>query len=360
MQLRDTPIAELYRRHRRPTLPSFSLRRRQVGRPVVYVICPDSNRPAGGIRTLYRHVDLLNSAGISAYIVHRRRDFRCSWFDNATSVISRRRLEVGQSDVVAIPEIYGQDILKLPVGIRTVIVNQGVYLSFGDRGFSAGPSPYTDRPEVEGVVVVSDDSRRYLSYVYPSLRMAVVPNSIDRSIFYPSRVVAPKNIAFMPRRGRGDAIQVIQILLARGSLDGWSINPIDSASAREVALRLRESAIFLTFGYQEGFGLPIAEAMASGCVVVGYHGQGGREVLLPEHSWPVEPGNVYEFCRSVEEVMQLYERNIRRFNYARRMAMHYVGARYSVERQSAALIGFYGGLLGRVQPQKGRFTDLGH
>ena len=42
---------------------------------------------------------------------------------------------------------------------------------------------------------------------------------------------------------------------------------------------MKKSLIFLSFGHPEGFGLPVAEALACGCAVVGYSGLGGRELF---------------------------------------------------------------------------------
>ena len=43
---------------------------------------------------------------------------------------------------------------------------------------------------------------------------------------------------------------------------------------------MSESLVFLSFGHPEGFGLPVAEAIASGCAVIGYSGLGGRELFF--------------------------------------------------------------------------------
>ena len=53
----------------------------------------------------------------------------------------------------------------------------------------------------------------------------------------------------------------------------------------EVALALQEALLFLSCGHPEGFGLPLAEAIACGCLVVGYHGLAGRDFATPTCRW---------------------------------------------------------------------------
>ena len=36
----------------------------------IYFFCPDIPHPMGGVRMLYRHVDILNANGCDASIVH--------------------------------------------------------------------------------------------------------------------------------------------------------------------------------------------------------------------------------------------------------------------------------------------------
>lgn len=51
----------------------------------IYYLCPDNTPPAFGIRAIYRHVDLPNKNAIEAFVVHERRNFRCSWFPTRRS-----------------------------------------------------------------------------------------------------------------------------------------------------------------------------------------------------------------------------------------------------------------------------------
>ncbi len=51
-------------------------------------------------------------------------------------------------------------------------------------------------------------------------------------------------------------------------------------SREKVAEELKKSNIFLNIGYPEGFPFPPLEAMACGCIVVGYTGGGGNEFMI--------------------------------------------------------------------------------
>ena len=78
----------------------------------VYYLSPDDNVPSGGIRMLYRHVDLLNATGRAAAILHAGRGFRADWFVNDTRVLSARDVTLGPADL-------------LVQGLREALVDQG-------------------------------------------------------------------------------------------------------------------------------------------------------------------------------------------------------------------------------------------
>ena len=88
-----------------------------------------------------------------------------------------------------------------------------------------------------------------------------------------------KQIAYMPRKHVDEAQQVFGWLHFSGALDGWEVVAIDGLSERDTSKILQESAVFFQFGYPEGGTLPPFEAMACGCVVVGYGGFSSDELL---------------------------------------------------------------------------------
>ena len=64
----------------------------------------------------------------------------------------------------------------------------------------------------------------------------------------------------------------------------------------------------LAFGHPEGFGLPLAEAAACGCALIGYTGLGGREIFElgePYNSvWIIEYGDWNQFIKSSKDLIE--------------------------------------------------------
>src|SRR3954471_22628081 len=52
----------------------------------IYYFCYDHNRPTGGQKHTYEHVDILQAAGMEAFAVHREPGLRLTWFENDTPV----------------------------------------------------------------------------------------------------------------------------------------------------------------------------------------------------------------------------------------------------------------------------------
>ncbi|HEY2055859.1 MAG TPA: glycosyltransferase [Solirubrobacterales bacterium] len=330
--------AERARRRCRP--PALKVAERGGEDRTVYYLCPDHASPSGGVRAIYRHVDLLNEAGIDAAVLHHRRGFSCRWFEHSTRVLAASGVELSPRDLLVVPEIYGPFFDRLPEGPRLVAFNQNAYLTF-DR---LAPRQELSYRRFEAAMTVSRDSAEYLRFAFPELDVAVVPNSIDSELFRPCRGLPPRRLATMPRKRAGEADQIVRLLGAR--LDGWEVVEIEGRPEAEVAARLRESPIFLALGRQEGFGLPAAEAMASGCFVVGFPGFGGRELFDPQCSGPVEDGDVLGAAVRIANAIELYESRPAELREAGMRARRRIVEVWTPEEQRRALLDFFAGLLG--------------
>src|SRR5581483_2680898 len=314
----------------------------------IYVLCPDHNAPSGGIKKLYRHVDVLNRNGFEAWILHRKRGFRCTWFANTTRIDTYARAIAAivrdQESYLVFPEIYGAEIGEYAPGVKKVIFNQSGYYAFA--GYSLDPreldSPYLS-PDVIAALVVSEDTRAYLAYAFPRLAIHRLRNGIDPQLFGFAEPKRPQ-IAFMPGKNDEDIIQVINLLKFRGALAGYTLAPIAGRSEAEVAAILGQSLIFLSFGVQEGFALPPAEAMACGCIVVGYDGMGGREFLRAPLAYPVPAKDVVRFAQIVEQVLALHRRQPQVLATQARQAAEFIRATYAPAHEEHDIVAFWDAL----------------
>lgn len=341
----------------------------------IYYRCPDKDYPVGGIRVVYRHVDLLNRNGFDAAVLHRLHPFRCTWFENETRVAHEVRyrdysrsvaarawrrtkraagrppridplpaLELGAGDVLVLPEVM-PDVPEAEAGVPKVVFNQNAYLTFAPYPLDVDPRELVyARPEVAGAIVVSEDNRAYLEALFPELRVRRVHYGIDPQLFAfePEK---KRQLAYMPRKNARDLQQVLLRLRLSGRLDGWDAVEIADRTEAETAALLRESAVFLSFGHPEGFGLPAAEAMAAGCVVVGYHGFGGREFLTEEHGFPIPVGDVVAFAEAVGRVLDELDRDPEPLSRLAERAARFIREQYSPEREERELVAIWSELL---------------
>lgn len=265
-------------------------------------VCPDHDAPAGGIRVIYRAVDHLRAAGHDAYVVHEQRGFRPTWFHSETPVLCAADLDaVAGRDLLVVPEIYGPHLGSIAPGVDKLVFNQNTWNTFaGYEQVVRGATAY-DHPEVAGAICVSDAEAETLRFAFPALDVRRITVAPDPALFAPG----PKRpvLAYMPRKSPADAAQVLNLLRARGALDGVEVVALHGVDEATVAATLREAAVFLSFSVSEGLGLPPLEAMFSGCLVAGFHGVGGREFLTPRNGWPVEQGDVLALARRTEGLL---------------------------------------------------------
>jgi glycosyltransferase involved in cell wall biosynthesis len=282
------------------------------------------------VRQIYKLVDTLRSElQLNAFVRHQRTGFRLTWFPHSTPVDYADATEPGPNDLLVIPEVWGNAIERHP-GIRKLIFNQNAYYTFMN-GDETLPSPAPLQPAetgVIGILTVSDDSAEVLAETFPKLPVAQLCYEVDAGLF-PFTTAKQSQIAFMPRKHPDEARQVLNTLALRGALDGFEVIAIDGVSEHEAARILRESLIFLSFGYPEGFSLPPAEAMACGCLTIGYHGMGAREYMLPAISWPIEVGHTLDYIRAVEDVLTQWRRDPAPLRTKAEAASRFIHERYS-------------------------------
>jgi len=296
---------------------------------------------------MYRHVDVLNANGIPAAIIHRRAGFRVTWFENATAIMDLSGARPTTDDFIMVPEQIASQVTTLWPGVPKVIFNQNAYETFA--GHAIGPGELATplrHPDFIATIVVSQDSKRYLEYAFPEHPTFRIHYGIDPRFFHyePHKTM---QITYMPRKNLAHILQVVSILKARRALEGVELYAIDRVAEAETARLLRQSVLFLSFGGPEGFGLPAAEAMACGCIVVGYDGQGGREFITPQYAFPIDSGDIIGFAATAERVIRMLREDPQSLAEMARRASEFVLGTYTPKREEEDILQVWRHLLAR-------------
>lgn len=142
-------------------------------------------------------------------------------------------------------------------------------------------------------------------------------------------------IAAMPRKRPQDYAFIRGVVRSRRPDLPVAFHRIEGRTRAEAAHILAACDLFLSLSHNEGLGLPPLEAMAAGCLVVGFHGGGGTEYATPENGDWFDDGQPLEVAdRLVERLDQLAAGET--FD-ARREAGRRTAAEFSRERFEADL-----------------------
>jgi glycosyltransferase involved in cell wall biosynthesis len=192
---------------------------------------------------------------------------------------------------------------------------------------------------------VSDDSAAVMRYAFPGVPVHRIRHGLDPVLHHPLTEAPGRRIAYMKRRRSDEAAQVLKLLELRGALEGWEVVTIHGRTEREAAELLRSSQVFLSFSRLEGFGLPPLEALASGCLVVGFDGFGGRELFQPPFATSIEDGDVVAFARAVEDVIHRIDADPAAMAAAAVEGARFAREHYSQEVERRDLVGVFAPLL---------------
>ncbi|MBA2727878.1 MAG: glycosyltransferase [Parachlamydiaceae bacterium] len=283
------------------------------------------------MKKIYQHVDILNKHGHKAFVLHSIPGFRSTWFENDTSIAypyvplgtinnkffpgdlelitkTGKLPAINALDIVVVPEIWAFEFSKVASKEQPfVIFSQNAYYTFNSLHLSGSPHPcdieLSPNPyhasNLLGVLVVSQDNLEYLKFIFPKVPDHRIRISVDSNKFAFSSN-KQKQIAYMPRKNAYDILQVIGIITARGKLKGWSFVPIENKTEEKVAEIMKNSWMYLSTCDFEGFALPPMEAMLSGCLVVGYHGQGSKEYIRHPYAMPIISEDLVGFVMAIE------------------------------------------------------------
>lgn len=331
----------------------------------IYFICPRNKFPSGGVKQIYKQVDILNQNGFNAFVIHDKPGFREKWFQNNTKIVyspfllksikyfdrkksflkkleisflKKRSFQFSKYDIIVVPEIFAHAIEIIEPELDKVIFNQNCYYTFENNDNEKIFKAYTSN-KVKACLVISDDSENYLKLAFEGLKIFKITPSINE-LFYYSRN-KKLQIAFMPRKLNEDIQQVINIIKIRNKLKNWEFIPIENNCEIEVARILKESMLLLSLNHREGLGLPPIEAMACGCIPIGYHGNGGKEYFNKNLNFHIEERNVIKFVEKIEDVCLKMEASTELYLKLSRKNADFVQTNYNLNKEVVSVVDFW-------------------
>jgi len=308
-------------------------------RRIRFVCYPDTDHPIGGVKQIYRQAEILKLNGIDAAVLQQNPDFQPSWFKTAATVVDINTYLADEPnaarDLIVLPETWLKNVPSYLPGIPKVIFNQNAFYTFGLEGSCESNTLELYRhPDIKGIVCVSEDNRRLLveGCGIDNEHCHVVLNGIDSELFYAPSIKS-KRIVFMGRKYADHLRKVALMTQNRPEFSSYRIEELQRMNHAQMAEHLRDSLLFLSCGHPEGFGLPLAEAIACGCLVVGYHGLGGRDFAVP-HLRSVEFGDLLGWLEAIRAELRRFEADPRGVIEERCLASRTIQDQYSLQRES--------------------------
>ena len=269
---------------------------------------PDIRKPIGGVKQMHRFAEALMHCGREATLIQERANFHPGWFESQVQTIAladwQKRSDLDpHTDVVVLPETFLPAIPHYGPSLPKLIFNQNGAYSFGIRDGDGFPDTAEtvlklyNHSDLVHVLCVSKHDQQLLeqSFRLGSQRVSRLINAIETDVFRPGLSNKKRVLSFMPRKNSRDAAIVAALMRSQPWFANWTLEPIQGLPQAEVAQRLQKSLGFLAFGHPEGFGLPLAEAAACGCALIGYTGLGGRELMAmacqQQVGWEVDYGD---------------------------------------------------------------------
>jgi hypothetical protein len=273
--------------------------------PAIYFVLKDSDNPSWGVATIYHFSRMLSKKGFESYVLHEKKPFRLSWFDENPRVRYQDdpELVIKPSDWVVVPEFLAfKPEIKALNGRKIVLVQNAFLITdpeskethYGRAGYEKA---LTVMPHLQEVIEK-----------YHGMSAEIIPYFVA-PYFFP-KLLKPfshrKNqIVIYPKKKMKDYPILKNILMESvQSRPGWSVVELQGKSHRETAEIFCESKFFLNVNCYEAFNTSVSEAMASGCICFCYEAFGGKDFLKNrQNAYVFQNNDVYPMLTEFFKVL---------------------------------------------------------
>jgi hypothetical protein len=257
-----------------------------------FFFLPPVRQAAGGVTVIRRMASFLAASGREVALVPRELPGEGKGWTPSDSfvdapVVAWEALDLRLGDLWVVPEGWVNALTPgLNAGARCLVyVQNWAYL------LSALPEGVSWRKLPVGFLAVSEPVARFTEAT-TGRKAPVLRPGVDLALFHaPETKPEGLRIAWMPRKNKALAKQIRDTFehMAPELAARCRWIEIAGMTAAEVAGALQSSHIFLATGFPEGCPLPPLEAMACGCLCVGYMGFGGADYMRQALPPSVDP-----------------------------------------------------------------------
>ena len=277
---------------------------------IIYLSMHPKSEISGGIKMQYRHVEMLTRMGFDAWVGVS--DGPNEWFESEAKVFNG---EITPEDIVVFPEVLNGglgELSRMPARCAKVLLCQNQYYMFSE---TISKHPLAELNFVRHLTV-GRTARGYLERVFTPNKFDVVPVFVDPKLFYPREKQA--RIAVIPRKLLNEYRIIKSIFqLKYPALRNVPWDVIERKRETEVAESLGRATVFLSLCHLECAPLTPLEAMASGCVVVGFHGYGGQDYANAQNGLWLRPDFLEETADALAAALVGIERDDPKFSAMR-------------------------------------------
>ena len=314
---------------------------------IIYICPTGKNKPTGGIKIIYRHVEILSkllSKKVDSKIFHFEDfNFKCDWFPHNVNFKKNSTFD-STKEFVIIPEwmaVYHAKILQKANVKYGIFVQNGFYLHTKPKNNFSDEEINEAYEKAKIIISYSDEITECIKLTFPKSADKIfrIDISVDSKKFqYTEEIVKNKEnlITYMPRKNRNHASKLL-FILKQHLPKNWEIKILDNLTESEVIKFFKKSKIFLSFAELEGFGLPPVEAALCGNSVIGYTGESGKEYWDPPIFDEVFSGDIRTFTNKVINKVKDFDKNSYVFDkfkpYVSKLA-----DKYSVEKEQRSLL----------------------
>lgn len=244
---------------------------------MIYYFCPDRKVKSGGIRTLYRHVQLLQENNLESCILHTKNGFKVPDMPDVPIRYLTDSNRFTADDVIVIPEGYPNvmEAMQHTPARKVVIALNWDYV------YRVLPEEKDWRDfNIERVITQFPMLKKMTEWAM-NIPTKVVPYAVDPELYYYEKTEKRVQITYFDRKA--ECIENLKKLLhSRNPAYIQHVNweKLGDLSEKEYAETMRTSSVYLALGTREGLNISVLEAWGCGTLVAGFDGIGLEDKMV--------------------------------------------------------------------------------